>query len=465
MQLNTKLWSSITDFDLHQYDQEYGFTARLMKEQNWTTHFTESAILEYKKFMYLAAVSSQMVSPSEIVDLVWHQHLIFTQSYNDFCKILGKRIEHIPSTGSHSQRAQFDTARSFTENQYNSYFGEQDPAFWKYATMEASLGLKPARTDMQTFFLIAIPGFLVALLLSYYTIGKLLYPILPSAVFIPTIAGLFIPTSIFMYRRIRNKARKFLKSLPSGNFLFHLSFSEILAFKYQNSSYLIQCHLNEALKKGILNIDPARRKITLIGPHAAKSPEEKMIAENLSMTEPMSYAGLEYRLRKTFAFNHPIILARDFSKRIVQSNQFGKLFKWFFITHAILVVLAITRILTGIERERPVGFIVVLTLVGIACWISQQIKLQRTLFTRSICDFIEANPIVEKMETMTDFNHYYMKERRAFDPLLLLVIPAALDQFFPTGNDSGSGSGGCGGSGCGSSCGSSCGGGCGGCGS
>lgn len=462
MQLNTKLWSSITDFDLHQYDQEYGFAARLMKEQNWTCYFTEKAILEYKKFMYLAAVSSQMVSPSEIVDLVWHQHLIFTQSYNDFCKILGKRIEHIPSTGNRKQQGQFDAARRFTEDQYSLYFGEQDPAFWKYATMEASLGLKPARTDMRTFFLIAIPGFLVALLLLYNTIGKLLYPILPNVVFIPTIAGLFILTHIFLYRLIRIKARNFLKSLPLGNFLFHLTFSEILAFKYQNLPYLIQCHLNEALKKGILNIDPSRRRITLVGPHAANSFEEKTIANNLSMTDPMSYAGLEYRLRLTFAFLHPILLARDFSRRMRESDLFGKLFKWFFIAHAIIIALAITRILTGINRDRPVGFIIVLTLVGIAFWISQQIKLQRTLFTRSICEFMEENPIVEKMETMTDFNHYYMKERRAFDPLLLLVIPAALDQFFPTENGSGSGSGGsCGGS----SCGGGCGGGCGGCGS
>ena len=53
------------------------------------------AIEEYKKFMYLAATSNQMVSPSEIVDIVWHQHLIFTQSYKEFCDILGKKIEPV----------------------------------------------------------------------------------------------------------------------------------------------------------------------------------------------------------------------------------------------------------------------------------------------------------------------------------------------------------------------------------
>ena len=72
-------------------------------EQPKLRFVTQKAIEEYKKFMYLAATSNQMVSPSEIVDIVWHQHLIFTNSYSDFCNLLGKRIEHIPSTHNKSE--------------------------------------------------------------------------------------------------------------------------------------------------------------------------------------------------------------------------------------------------------------------------------------------------------------------------------------------------------------------------
>lgn len=48
--------------------------------------------------MYLAVISDFIVSPSAIVDTVGHQHLTFTQSYQDFCSIIGKQIQHVPLT-------------------------------------------------------------------------------------------------------------------------------------------------------------------------------------------------------------------------------------------------------------------------------------------------------------------------------------------------------------------------------
>jgi hypothetical protein len=79
--MNAQLWNKIEAFDFDNPPGEYGFSTRLAHENFWTRNFTKQAMLEYKKFMYLAATSDLMVSPSEIVDTVWHQHLIFTQSY------------------------------------------------------------------------------------------------------------------------------------------------------------------------------------------------------------------------------------------------------------------------------------------------------------------------------------------------------------------------------------------------
>ena len=81
--MNAVLWEEVLKFELDNPNDEYGFLTRLAFENKWTIYVTETAILEYKKFMYLAATSNEMVSPSEIVDIVWHQHLIFTTSYSD----------------------------------------------------------------------------------------------------------------------------------------------------------------------------------------------------------------------------------------------------------------------------------------------------------------------------------------------------------------------------------------------
>jgi hypothetical protein len=68
--MNQKLWNQIQAFDFDQPQADYSFSIRLADENFWTEEFTQQATLEYKKFMYLAVISDQMVSPSEIIDKV-----------------------------------------------------------------------------------------------------------------------------------------------------------------------------------------------------------------------------------------------------------------------------------------------------------------------------------------------------------------------------------------------------------
>ena len=124
-------WQDIQQFDLEGAISEYGFSTRLAYENKWSINFTKRAILEYKKFMFLAATSNTMVSPSEIVDIVWHQHLIFTKSYNDFAAVLGKRIDHIPSTHHDGEKEKFGQARKQTLIRYEIEFGTPPSDIWQ----------------------------------------------------------------------------------------------------------------------------------------------------------------------------------------------------------------------------------------------------------------------------------------------------------------------------------------------
>jgi hypothetical protein len=78
--MNQALWNKIQEYDLDKPSSEYGFSTRLANENYWTNNFTAKAIVEYMKSMYLAATSEMMVSPSKIVDVVWHQHLILAEN-------------------------------------------------------------------------------------------------------------------------------------------------------------------------------------------------------------------------------------------------------------------------------------------------------------------------------------------------------------------------------------------------
>lgn len=54
---------------------------------------------QYKLFMYLCCVdtSGYLPVPNNLIDEVWHNHLMFTKEYNEFCrKTAGRFLHHTP---------------------------------------------------------------------------------------------------------------------------------------------------------------------------------------------------------------------------------------------------------------------------------------------------------------------------------------------------------------------------------
>src|SRR5438128_499968 len=107
--LQADLLQRIEDFRFDSSASTYTFADRLAKENGWTHSFCDRAIKEYRRFAYLAVAAGHPVSPSEVVDQVWHLHLIFTRSYwDDFCgQALGRTLHHEPSTGGCAERVKF----------------------------------------------------------------------------------------------------------------------------------------------------------------------------------------------------------------------------------------------------------------------------------------------------------------------------------------------------------------------
>lgn len=146
------LWEKIDRLDFGGLEDGM-FFKQLAKENNWGNHFTRQAIKEYKKFMYLAAVSDVRVVPPKIVDKVWHKHLCFTNHYwNTFCpKILEKNIHHQPS--SQTQEAGSQDAGDFrsTVDKYKEEFNASPPAFiWSQRLRNA--------TNLVTFSALTVLG-------------------------------------------------------------------------------------------------------------------------------------------------------------------------------------------------------------------------------------------------------------------------------------------------------------------
>lgn len=123
------LWSRIQGFSLDASDADFPFSKKLAKEENWSLDFTRKAIEEYKKFIYLCCILPKGASPSEIVDKVWHMHLIYTQNYwEEFCpNILKRSLHHHPSKGGSNEKLKHNNWFTETLKSYKDIFQSEAP--------------------------------------------------------------------------------------------------------------------------------------------------------------------------------------------------------------------------------------------------------------------------------------------------------------------------------------------------
>jgi hypothetical protein len=129
---NKSLYEALVSFPLAETGGRYTFLHRLCRENRWTRAEGERAIFEYKRFLYLARVSPDPVTPPEAVDQVWHLHLLYTRSYwEEMCGgILGRPLHHGPTKGGAEEDEKFGDWYGRTRALYEAEFGAAPAARW-----------------------------------------------------------------------------------------------------------------------------------------------------------------------------------------------------------------------------------------------------------------------------------------------------------------------------------------------
>jgi hypothetical protein len=129
---DNSLRDRILTFDIDGGPAAYTFIDKLMKEQGWSRAYAEGAVREYKRFLVLGTMG-RGVTPSEVVDTVWHQHLTYTVSYWDrLCgEVLGRPFHHHPTRGGSEEDDKHARWYRETRRRYEETFGESPPtAYW-----------------------------------------------------------------------------------------------------------------------------------------------------------------------------------------------------------------------------------------------------------------------------------------------------------------------------------------------
>ena len=126
---HSELLIRLSSFDVDDAGASFPFSSRLAHENGWSISFAFRAIDEYKRFAFLAVAAGHRVSPSEVVDEVWHLHLLYSENYWDvFCKkILRRPLHHYPSKGGSQETEKFEDWYGKTIESYEAFFGHSPP--------------------------------------------------------------------------------------------------------------------------------------------------------------------------------------------------------------------------------------------------------------------------------------------------------------------------------------------------
>lgn len=126
----TNFWDEIKAKFTGQNPFTLAFADKLSRKLNWKKNFALKAIWEYKKFVFLGVNNPKRVTPSKVIDQVWHEHLLFSTGYRHFCtEIIHHDFDHHPELVEiDSQTEVFQSQYAATIELYQREFGIEPPA-------------------------------------------------------------------------------------------------------------------------------------------------------------------------------------------------------------------------------------------------------------------------------------------------------------------------------------------------
>jgi len=95
---------------------------------------SEAILVEVLRFMQLVYLHGERLTPSHKVDLAWHEFILFTKQYADFClHHFNRFIHHYPGDNHSENKMAFKKLHY----QYQKHFGiKPNPEFWGKVLVE-----------------------------------------------------------------------------------------------------------------------------------------------------------------------------------------------------------------------------------------------------------------------------------------------------------------------------------------
>lgn len=383
-----KLLARIEAFDLESPKAKLTFSHRLSRENGWKHDYTRRVVDEYKRFAFLAMVAEHPVTPSDPVDQAWHLHMIYTESYwKEFCgEVLQKPLHHGPTKGGAQEGAKHFDWYMRTLESYRKWFKEEPPEdIWPRPDERFTDAAYFTRINTRHSWVIPKPAFWktaervwreqrwIALCpfawrLAWATCLTLLFVGCVGSIDVFNYSGpeflefyfcfavLWI-MAVALWRHVRRlPARSAQDSdLPSTPYE--------IACLAGGSQRVVETAFAELLRTGALEVQAngTIRASATIPTDQELHPVEARLRATLGTTNGESFSAVQRRLN-TIA--EPII--EELSDRgLMLSYQTANSLRRKTLAVACLApAVGAVKIMVGISRDKPVGILVVLTLIA-----------------------------------------------------------------------------------------------------
>lgn len=376
--MNTKhveLLRKLEQFQLDSPEATLPFSARLARENNWSPAYAQRVITEYKRFAFLAVAAGHPVSPSEDVDQAWHLHLTYSENYwKKFCpEILGHSFHHHPTRGGQTESEKFNDWYARTLKSYESFFNAPPPPdIWPSPQSRQKEKHDFIRVDREHSWIIPKPRFQLkavhALWLSLFAVVILCSgAMLAEGLNVfdwrgPDFLGFYIvffPLCLALGTVVRRKL--LVPAMQPKGVGPNLDGYDV-AYLNGGKVLVVNTAIAKLATEGALRVDPESNKIFSLLPR----PTLENDLERAVYSAADFHNGTEIKNVRTAVM--PLVTA--ISKKLqalgllVKDADAAKAIFFPVLIAGMAILVGIIKIFIGLDRGKPVGFLVALCILS-----------------------------------------------------------------------------------------------------
>jgi uncharacterized protein (TIGR04222 family) len=368
-----ELYKRIQAFALDRPDSQLSFSQRLAKDNGWSLGYTQRAIEEYKKFIFLAVAAGHPVTPSDQIDQVWHLHLTYTRLYwQEFCpKILQTTLHHEPTRGGSSEQLKFGSWYSKTLESYEQFFGHIPPIdIWPKPKDRFGRDLHFIRINSQQSWVLSKPNLTIFLKPQLRKIGIFTFLVFLSLMITSCQIISQIPNPInftgsefltfYIFLVVMGIALaawlRFSLCLVSGNINQQPDLNTYeIAFLAGGNHRLIMAAITSLVKQGYVEVLKEGKLVVTGKIDAIADPVEKAVAQDI--------LGTDGAIKQVF--QNSTGMKDSIRSRLEQLGLFpsdAQALKAQIYPSLIVVILlgiGLYKMAVGISRDKPVGLLLI----------------------------------------------------------------------------------------------------------